>query len=191
MPQFEITLKNSKVKSYHFIALLIIFFNIAVFIYLLFFDKFFYDAAVSFFLIVVYCLFRFYLAKKNKSGFNMDEVAFFILAGCWVGLQNYFIAGGCLLMGILYHFSVQKIQFVVNNVFIKKTNFPSVEYQWSQMSNVMLRDGILTLDFNNNKLIQLEVDNETNISEIEFNEFAQQQLIKYSNSEENLKLNLF
>ena len=119
----------------------------------------------------------------------MDEVAFFILAGCWVGLQNYFIAGGCLLMGILYHFSVQKIQFVVNNVLIKKTNFPSVEYQWNQMSNVMLRDGILTLDFNNNKLIQLEVDNETNISEIEFNEFAQQQLIKYSNSEENLYLN--
>ncbi len=119
----------------------------------------------------------------------MDEVAFFILAGCWVALQKYPIAGGCLLMGILYHFSLQKIQFVFNNVFIKKINFPPVEYQWNQMSNVMLRDSILTLDFNNNKLIQLEIDNEKNINEIEFNEFAQQQIIKYSNPEENLYLN--
>jgi len=189
MPQFEITLKNSKVKSYHFIALLIIFFNIAIFIYLLFFDKYLYDAAASFFIIAVYCLFRFYIVKKNKSGFYMDEVAFFILAGCWVAIQNYPIAGACLLMGILYHYSLQKLQFVFNNVFIKKTNFPPVEYQWSQVSNVMLRDSILTLDFNNNKLIQIEVDDEANINEVEFNEFAQQQIIKYSNSEENLYLN--
>ena len=119
----------------------------------------------------------------------MDEVAFFTLAGCWVVLQNYPIAGGCLLMGILYHFSLQKLKFVFNNIFIKKTNFPPLEYQWNQVSNVMLRDGILTLDFNNNKLIQIEVNNETNISEVEFNEFAQQQIIKCSNSEENLYLN--
>ncbi len=189
MPQFEITLKNSKVKSYHFIALLIVSFNIAIFIYLLFFDKYFYDAAASFFLIAVYCLFRFYIAKKNKSPFYIDEVAFFILAGCWVALQNYPVAGGCLLMGILYHYSLQKLQFVFNNIFIKKTNFPPIEYQWNQLSNVMLRDSILTLDFNNNKLIQMEIDNESNISEVEFNAFAQQQIIKYSNSEENLYLN--
>lgn len=119
----------------------------------------------------------------------MDEVAFFILTGCWVVLKNYPIAGCSLLMGILFHFSLQKLQFVFNNIFIKKTNFPAVEYQWNQMSNVMLRDSILTLDFNNNKLIQIEVDNETNINEVEFNEFAQQQLIKYSNSEETLYLN--
>ena len=119
----------------------------------------------------------------------MDEVAFFILAGCWVALRNYPIAGGCLLMGILYHFSLQKLRFVFNNIFIKKINFPPAEYQWNQMSNVMLRDSIITLDFNNNKLIQLEIDNEKNISEVEFNEFAQQQIIKYSNPEENLYLN--
>ena len=68
-------------------------------------------------------------------------------------------------------------------------NFPPVEYQWNQLSNVMLRDNILTLDFNNNKLIQIEIENEKNINEVEFNEFAQQQILKYSNSEENLYLN--
>jgi hypothetical protein len=189
MPQFEITLKNYKIKSYRFIALLIVLFNLAIFIYLQFFDKYFYDAAASLFLIAVYGLYRFYIAKKNKSGFYMDEVSFFILAGCWVAIRNYPIAIGCLLMGILYHISLQKLLFVFNNISVKKINFPPSEYSWSEFSNVMLRDNILTLDFDNNKLIQLEIENEKNINEVEFNEFAHHQLVKYSNSEETLYLN--
>jgi hypothetical protein len=89
-----------------------------------------------------------------------------------------------VLMGILYYFSLQKLLFVFNNTSVKKLNFPSAEYFWSGFTNVMLRDNILTLDFNNNKLIQLEIENERSINEIEFNEFAQQQIIKYSHREE-------
>jgi hypothetical protein len=189
MQQFEITLKDYKIKSYRFIALLIVFFNLSVLIYHLFSDTYFYDAAACLFLIAVYCLFRFYIAKKNKSGFYMDEVSFFILAGSWVAIRNYPIAGACVLMGILYHLSLQKLQFIFNNNSIRKINFPPAEYQWSQLSNVLLRDNMLTLDFNNNKLIQCEIENEKDISEAEFNEFAQQQLIKYSSTEETLYLN--
>ena len=116
----------------------------------------------------------------------MDEVSFFILAGCWVALQNYLIAFACVLMGILYHLSLQKLQFVFNGNFVKKMNFPQAEYSWNKFSNVLLRDNILTLDFRNNKLIQLEIENERSISVIEFNEFAQQQLMKDSNAEETI-----
>ena len=184
---YQIVLKNYKIKSYRFIALLVVFSNLAVFLFLLFSDKYFYDAAASLFLIAVYCLYRFYIAKKNKSGFYMDVVSFFILAGCWVALHNYAIVAVCALMGMLYHFSLQKLLFVFNNASVKKMNFPSSEYQWSGFSNVMLRDNILTLDFNNNKLIQCEIEND--INEVEFNEFAQQQILKYSHPEENLYLN--
>lgn len=119
----------------------------------------------------------------------MDQVSFFILAGSWFALRNYPVVAACVLMGILYHFSLQKIQFVFNNNLIRKINFPPVTYQWSQLSNVLLRNDILTLDFNNNKLIQWEIEDQKNINEIEFNEFAQQQLIKYSQPEEKLYLN--
>ena len=196
MKQFEIVLKNYKIKSYRLIALLIVIFNLAVFIFLLFSDKYFYDAAASLFLISFYCLYRFYVAKKNKTGFYMDIVSFFILAGCWVALKNYPIVIGCVVMGILYYFSLQKLLFVFNNTSVKKMNFPSSEYSWNKFSNVMLRDNILTLDFNNNKLIQWEIENvrrtpfgEKSINENEFNEFAQQQLIKFLNPEEKLYLN--
>ena len=57
-------------------------------------------------------------------------------------------------------------------------NFPQKEYSWEMLDNVMLRDNILTIDLKNNTLIQLEI--ESNINEIQFNEFAQQQLNKNS-----------
>ena len=188
MLQFEIVLKNHKIKSYRFIALLIVGLNMAFFIFSLISDLHFFESAAAVFLVSVYCLYRFYLTKKNKVAFFMDEVSFFILAGCWVGLHNYFIAFICVLMGILYHLSLQKLQFIFNDNIVKKMNFPKAEYSWNRFSNVMLRDNILTLDFSNNKLFQLEIENEKNISDIEFNEFAHQQLIKYSHSEENVFL---
>ncbi len=194
MQQFEpagyrIALKNYKVKSYRLIALLITFFNLAIFVYLLFSEKYFYDASASFFLVAGYCLYRFFVAKKSKTGFVLDEFSFFILAGCWVALNNYLIAFGCILVALLYNFALQKPVFVVDQKGVKKLNFPKTEFSWDKFSNVLIRDNILTLDFNNNKLIQAEIEDDKSIKESAFNGFAQQQIIKYSTGEEKLFLN--
>ncbi|MGC4034655.1 MAG: hypothetical protein QM764_01750 [Chitinophagaceae bacterium] len=45
------------------------------------------------------------------------------------------------------------------------------------MSNAILKDGILTIDFKNNKIIQAEIDEEyAVVNEKEFNEFCKRQL---------------
>lgn len=60
-------------------------------------------------------------------------------------------------------FSKDHIQF--NGLFKKK-------YQWSEIDNVVLKDGLLTVDFKNNKLFQKEIDTgENEASEQEFNEW--------------------
>lgn len=57
-------------------------------------------------------------------------------------------------------------EIVFNSLFKKK-------YQWREFSNVMLKDGLLTLDFNNNKLYQKEIENEeSEATESEFNEWC-------------------
>lgn len=48
--------------------------------------------------------------------------------------------------------------------------------EWHQLSNVVKRHDLLTLDFKNNKLLQVQVINADHIEEDEFNEFCQQQL---------------
>jgi hypothetical protein len=63
---------------------------------------------------------------------------------------------------------------VVNSIFRKK-------YKWSQLSNVVLKDGLLTMDFWNNRLLQREVEDdedEDDASEEEFNLFCREQLKK-------------
>jgi hypothetical protein len=56
-------------------------------------------------------------------------------------------------------------------------SFPKKKYAWNDLKNVVLKDGLLTLDFNNNVLIQKEVDSEVPPSVAqEFNAFAQQNL---------------
>lgn len=180
MQQFDIILKNPKIKSYRLIALLIVFLNLAIFLFLLFSGSYFYDAAACVFLVGVYCLYRFYFSKKNKTAFFFDEFSFFILAGCWVALQVYLLAFGCLLLGILYHFSLQKLQFIIDKNSVKKINLPKADYSWDMFSNVLIRDNILTLDFNNNKLIQVEIENNKDVNEAAFNQFAKEQIIRYS-----------
>ncbi len=64
------------------------------------------------------------------------------------------------------------IQIAVSGVTIKKL-FSTTLYKWSEISNVVLKDNLLTLDFKNNKLIQVAVDEKhTTTNEQEFDEFC-------------------
>ncbi len=55
--------------------------------------------------------------------------------------------------------------------------FPFKNYSWQEVSNVVLKDNMLTIDFKNNKIIQREIEPaELTEEEKEFNEFCKQQL---------------
>jgi len=57
--------------------------------------------------------------------------------------------------------------------------FPKKTYQWNEVTNVILKDGILTVDLRNNKIFQKEI--ETDVSpmvEHEFNDFCKQFLYR-------------
>lgn len=180
MQPFEIVLKNDKVTTYRSFALVIVVFNIIVFLFLLFNPIIVYPAAASFFAVAVYGLYRWYVAKKNKASLYMDEFSFYVLAGCWVVLQHYLIAAGAAVMGLLYHFALQQLLFVFDTTSVKKMTFPAATYEWDQFNNVVLRDNILTLDFANNRLIQMEIEHASSVSETQFNAFARQQLTHLS-----------
>jgi hypothetical protein len=65
-------------------------------------------------------------------------------------------------------------QIVFNTLFRKK-------YNWGQLNNVVLKDGLLTMDFVSNRVLQREVeddDEEDDTSEEEFNLFCREQLKK-------------
>lgn len=67
-------------------------------------------------------------------------------------------------------------EIVVNSLWKKR-------YQWSQFTQILLKDGLLTLDFANNRIFQREVDDdeEDDADEEEFNTYCLQQIKKSSN----------
>ena len=69
---------------------------------------------------------------------------------------------------------------LVNSLFKKR-------YNWSQFNNIVLKDGLLTLDFTSNRLLQQEVedDEEGEADEEEFNEYCRKHL---NTKFENLKI---
>ena len=48
--------------------------------------------------------------------------------------------------------------------------------EWGELTNVIRRDDLLTLDFKNNRLMQVQVINADDVPENEFNQFCRQQL---------------
>jgi len=50
-------------------------------------------------------------------------------------------------------------------------------FRWTDFSNIMLKEGLLTLDFKNNKIFQKEtIDEDGDADEDEFNEYCRKQL---------------
>lgn len=65
---------------------------------------------------------------------------------------------------------------VVNSLFRDK-------YNWSDFSSIMLKDGLLTMDFKNNRLYQKQIlDDDDDADEDEFNAYCKQQLAPASGS---------
>jgi hypothetical protein len=176
MEKFEIVLKNSKIKSYRRITLLLVVLNSLFFIYFLFDEALRKTAILSEGVIILFAVFSFYKTKKAKQTFFLSEWIFFLLMLLWIQFDNYWMASVCMILFLLCTAATDKLTFDFDLSLIQQKNFPWNKYKWEEFSNIILKDNILTLDFKNNKLLQGEIES-TNINEDAFNTFAKQQLV--------------
>lgn len=134
-------------------------------------------------LIIVGLLLRNLLRARKGHKIYFDRI-YLITALLWLHMpymQWLFIP--FVILALLEHqvkfpleigFSETRIVF---NTFFRK------KYDWTQLSNVMLKDGLLTMDFRNNRLLQREIEDDEDdddASEEEFNLFCREQLKKNS-----------
>lgn len=172
MEQYKIALKNDKVGKYRSIAKFCLFLNVAVFVYLLFYDEYRIAVSIDLLLILLYFMARRYKVKKDRKGYWLNEWVFFLLAFCWLGIENYWLEAINLIMGVLFFLAVKNMEFVFKKSGVEKLNFPKKLYEWELFENVILKDDILTLDFKNNKILQAEIDPVTDVDEVKFNAFV-------------------
>jgi len=94
-----------------------------------------------------------------------------------VGVSHAILAGAIVLFWIYLKKREygEKILFSEKSIILPGLSGDRV-VEWTQLSNVLKKHDLLTLDFKNNKLLQVQVINADHIDEDEFNQFCQQQL---------------
>ena len=182
MEKFLLTLKNAKLRSYYVIRWLLLFLNITA-LYIISFSKpgGYGDRFGITGILLLSILLLFVKRKENqktlkRAGGVLAINAIIVIL--WLNYQLYLPAVATLLFEGLFLFSTRRLDVLVNLEGITYPSFPTKEINWPELQNIILKDGILTIDFRNDKLIQQEIEENEFIIEKEFNEFCKQQLSK-------------
>jgi hypothetical protein len=178
MQKFELELNNEKVKSYNRFAVFIFLLNAAAIagsLYAMYGsisnNKFGFISMI----LLLLSIFIYILApiKKNKEIVFLTAAPgiffYWIFTGYWgIGLIMLSLFG-------LYLVSKRKLIVNVEHDKIIYPAFPKRTITWDELNNVILKDGLLTIDFKNDKLIQAAIIN-TETNEKDFNDFCNLQL---------------
>jgi len=178
MKQFELILKNEKEISYKRISIYLLVLNMIGILFITYLKDFKNWMPVIIAAIAVLAAFSsFYFRSKNEKAILIG--AFLLLSFAWI-LAGYWVVGVLnILFMILHTASLQKPIVSINERQVIYPSFPKKIIDWQDLSNLIIKDGLLTIDFKNNKIIQQQIaDISSTIDEKEFNDFCRQQLNK-------------
>jgi hypothetical protein len=183
MKPFEITLKNEKLKQYDRIALFIVIINLALFIYLAISTEIKSIRIATIIggslIITALAIDYFLISIKKNEGSPYKLAAEYVIAFAWFQMGFWWIALLIFFLGTLYLVAKRPLHVTVIKENIIYPSFPRKNLSWPELNNIILKDGLLTIDLKNNRLIQQSVDeSKTSINEKDFNDFCNEQLNK-------------
>ena len=108
--------------------------------------------------------------------------ALLIAALVWMKMPYYqWLSFAFIILALLEYQAKYSIEIGFSDKEIKFNTLLKKRYGWSDFTNIVLKDGLLTLDFANNKILQREIeddDDEDEADELEFNDYCRKQLSK-------------
>lgn len=179
MKKYEIALKNEKEKTYTAVSWFIIGLNFLSFIYQVIVSLSTKPGYAFFAAATIAALFIFGQIMKARKRKEVDTSIYFgVIIISWVILGFYWAA---LINIVLLFFNIITKRKLIVCVYENDIVYPSVpkkSIKWQDLNNLLLKDGLLTIDLKNNKLMQQEIDPlGGKIDEKEFNTFCRQQLL--------------
>jgi len=177
MQKFKLVLKNEKVKQHKLFSLLIIIINILFLAFLaITSSEIRFRCIAVIILIAVLFIIEHFSKKKNKE-YNAKAPAILIIIVTYLTFKFWLPVFIMAILAVLYIISERQLIVYVNSSNIIYPSFTKKTIEWKELSNILLKDGLLTIDFKNNKIIQqLIEDAEVAVNEKEFNDFCRAQL---------------
>jgi len=176
MKKYVIGLKNEKTKTYPTISWLIVILNFIAFLYFGI-SRSATNSSYPFIaagLLILVFLWLLTIKKDSKSATNKFRFFFTVIIIGWIVVPFYWAAVINLGLFIIQDITTRSpiVIFFEDRIiypsFLKKT------ISWQQLNNVILKDGVLTIDCKNNRVYQNEIISD--VDEAVFNEFCKQQL---------------
>jgi hypothetical protein len=183
---FKFIIKDSRYNNYKKIASSLfllnafLFISVALRIASLFSKIVLLSAAL---IIIVYAI---YLWKYKKQKEKSFVFVYIFTAIIWITqTPSWYFA---LVLSVLLFIQLKlenDALIIISDDGILIQSLRQSRYEWTAFSNIVLKDGLLTLDYRNNKILQVEpdwlqtiMDKEYTELEKEFNDFCRQQLNK-------------
>lgn len=188
MDKFSIILPNEKKGTYKILTILISVINIVGFVYVstrINEESGFHTLSAVGVSMVATPLTLYLFYKKDRETKLIQMVISFFMASIFWMLIGFYLIGFLLftfaLTGML---ALRKLNVEFDKRLISYPSFPRKKIEWIDISNLILKDNILTIDLKNNKLIQHTIKENENkdLDETAFNTFVQQQLNKITQS---------
>lgn len=134
---------------------------------------------IYFLLLIFYWVSR----KRETDFFKYVFPVYLVHVALWIVLKIY-IALAIVVLLILFAELIRKrktfLSFNKDEILFQQILF-SKKYPWQQLDNVILKDGLLTVDFKNNQLLQAEVEQYgDDFTEFGFNEFCKDLLVQHA-----------
>lgn len=177
---YVIKLPNTKVKFYDMMGWMLIIINLTAFSTLLYYvntvqERWYAGAGL---LVTLFIFFVGWFSRKPVKQSITIQSALLCYTIIWFLLFHYYIIGLIsFVLVLLYFIAKREMNVLVNKERIGYPSFPPRKIDWSALNNIVLKDGLLTIDFKNNKLIQQLIDESNNIPEAEFNAYCREQLV--------------
>jgi hypothetical protein len=179
MQQFTLTLKDNTQKAFNTFSWFLLLLHVVIISVIIMNAADVYHRNVAWgtgFLLSLFC-FGFFFFRFKLIIFQSGLFA--LITGFWLAQQAWLPA--IILSAIVFfaRFVLKKesvATFSDQHVIIIKSIFKK-EHSWLAIENVILKDHLLSIDFKNNHLLQLEITAESyTIDETIFNQFCRQQL---------------
>jgi hypothetical protein len=176
---YVVTLKKSSDKQIDMISILLCVLSIAGFLFeQIKTNHFNYLLSLVSIVIASGIIYNIFFTKKDKS--PRYKYLLFLAGITWIGMPYLqWIAIAFFALAFLEYQAKHPLEVGFTNDEIVINTLVRKRFHWNDLNNVILKDGLLTLDFRNNKLFQKETldDDEPDAEEDEFNDYCKQQMI--------------
>lgn len=181
---YVITIKSNDEKIIRLIGQILIVLALAIFLYLAIdyfqierlktYATFLFIVCAIILIIWVYIMFNKYKPSFRYAFFLAGITFFFYFPH---PVLKFLLGGLYIVLGLIESAVRARKEIAVDNSGILINNFPGKFVAWDKLSNVVIKDQLITIDFKNNKLYQKEIEGYiTPEIEKEFNGFVQQSI---------------